>query len=104
MVDGMFMRCHWSAQAEIGIGALIATLGTALMIFSSPKIRLELTIRIFLSDILTMLIPYAIIGGCAMHSMACRKITFRAITVISILLLITGAANSLYLTRKKPAP
>jgi hypothetical protein len=102
VVDGMYMKCHWSARAEIGIGGpLIAGLGIALLFFANPKIRLGLTIGIFLSGVLALLIPHALIGGCVMHSMPCRKITFPAITVISILLLIAAALNGLYLARKK---
>jgi hypothetical protein len=102
VVDGMFMKCHWSARAEIGVGGpLIAGLGIALIVFANPKIRLGLTIGIFLSGVLALLIPHALIGGCVMHSMPCRKITFPAITVISILLLISMALNALYLARKK---
>jgi hypothetical protein len=95
------MKCHWSAQAEIGVGALIAALGAALVIFANPQARLGLTIGAFLSGILALLIPHVLIGGCPMHSMACRKITFPAITVISILLLAGMALNALYLIRKK---
>jgi hypothetical protein len=98
--DGGFMRCHWSAQAEIGVGGLIAALGIALVFFANPQHRLGLTIGIFLSGVLALLIPHTLIGGCSMHSMACRKTTFPAITVISILLLIGMALNALYLTRK----
>jgi hypothetical protein len=102
VVDGMYMKCHWSARAEIGIGGpLIAGLGIALIFFANPKIRLGLTIGIFLSGVLALLIPHALIGGCVMHTMPCRKVTFPAITVISILLLIAAALNTLYLARKK---
>ncbi|MDR0709640.1 MAG: DUF4418 family protein [Spirochaetaceae bacterium] len=101
VVENMFMKCHWSAQAEIGVGALIAALGIALVFFASSKIRLGLTIGIFLSGILALLIPHALIGGCSIHSMACRKIAFPAITVISILLLIGSAIYTFYLSRKK---
>jgi len=96
-----FMKCHWTAQAEIGIGALIAALGIALTLFAAPKTRLGLTIGILLSGILALLIPHVLIGGCAMESMPCRKIAFPAITVISILLLIGGAFYTLHLARKK---
>ncbi|MDR2304152.1 MAG: DUF4418 family protein [Treponema sp.] len=97
----VFMKCHWSAQAEIGAGALIAALGIALVIFASAETRLGLTIGVFLSGVLALLIPHALIGGCSMPSMPCRKISFPAITVIGILLLIGAALNALYLTRKK---
>jgi hypothetical protein len=97
----MFMKCHWSAQAEIGVGVLIAALGLALVFFANTKTRLGLTVGIFLSGVLALLIPHALIGGCSMHSMPCRKTTFPAITVISILLLTATVLNAVYLARKK---
>ena len=101
MMGGNFMQCHWSAQAEIGVGAVIAALGIALIFFADAKIRIGLTIGIFLSGILALLIPHILIGGCPMDSMDCNKITFSALTVISILLLIGMAFNAFYLFRKK---
>jgi hypothetical protein len=97
----MIMKCHWSAQAEISVGAVIAALGIALIVFANPKIRLGLTIGIFLSAVLALLIPHVLIGGCVNHTMPCRKITFPAITVISILLLAGMAFNAFYLSRGK---
>jgi hypothetical protein len=101
VIGDMVMKCHWSAQAEIGIGLLIAALGIALVIFANPRVRFGLTIGVFLSGVLALLIPHALIGGCVMHNMPCRKITFPALTVISILLLIIAVFNGLYLARKK---
>ncbi|MDR0601831.1 MAG: DUF4418 family protein [Treponema sp.] len=96
------MKCHWSARAEIGIGGpLIAVLGIGLVFFADPKIRLGLSIGIFLSGVLALLVPHALIGGCVNHTMPCRKIAFPAITVIGVLLLATTALNALYLARKK---
>jgi hypothetical protein len=101
VMGDMIMKCHWSAQAEIGVGALIAALGIAFIVFANPKTRLGLTIGIFLSAVLALLIPHVLIGGCANHTMSCQKITFPAITVISILLLIGAALTALYLARRK---
>jgi hypothetical protein len=101
MKDGGFMKCHWSAQAEIGTGALIAALGIALTVFGSPKTRLGLLIGVFLSGVLALLIPHALIGGCGMHTMACRKVAFPAITALSILLLMGAGIYTAHLIRKK---
>jgi hypothetical protein len=100
-MGGMKMKCFWTARAEIGAGSLIAALGIALIIFASPKVRLGLAIGVFLSGVLALLIPHALIGGCPMHTMACRKIAFPAITVISILLLAGAGFYTAYLARKK---
>jgi len=97
----MFMKCHWSAQAEIGAGAVIALLGIALIVFACDKIRLGLVIGIFLSGINALLIPNALIGGCPMDSMACRKIAFPAITVISIILLIGAGIYIVVLAKQQ---
>jgi hypothetical protein len=99
--SGDFMKCHWTAQAEVGIGALIVALGIALTLFASHKIRLGLVIGIALSDILALLVPHVLIGGCSMPSMQCRKIAFPAITAISILLLVGAGLYAVYLARKK---
>jgi hypothetical protein len=96
-VGDRIMKCHWSAQAEIGAGALIAALGIALILFADPLARLGLAIAVFLSGVFALIIPHGLIGGCSMPSMACRKIAFPALTVIIILLLITTAVNLLYL-------
>jgi len=100
-MDEMPMKCYWSAQAEIGIGAVIAALGIALIVFTCARIRLGLVIGILLSGINALLIPYVLIGGCTMHTMPCRKIAFPAITVISLLLLIGAGIYTVYLAREK---
>jgi hypothetical protein len=97
-----FMKCYWSARAEIGVGVVIAALGIALIVFTCVKIRLGLVIGILLSGINALLIPHALIGGCPMDTMPCRKIAFPAITVISILLLI-GAGIYIFVLSKQKA-
>jgi hypothetical protein len=99
MENGGFMKCHWSAQAETGVGALIAALGFALTVFAAPKTRLGLVIGVFFSGVLALLIPHALIGGCGMHTMACRKIAFPAITVVSVLLLAGAGLYGFYLIK-----
>jgi len=97
----MIMKCHWSARAEIGVGAVIAIFGIALIIFTCKGIRLGFVVGILLSGIHALLIPYALIGGCPMHTMPCRKIAFPAITVISILVIVLAGLYTIYLARKK---
>jgi hypothetical protein len=100
MEDG-FPRCFWSARAEIGIGMLIAVLGITLLIFAETKVRLGLTIGVFFSSIITLCIPHALIGGCGMMTMACRRVAFPALTIIGIVLLVGSALNSFYLLSKE---
>ena len=98
--DPNIMRCHWTAQAEIGIGGIIALLGIAMFIFADIKIRLGLSIGILLSGICALLVPHVLIGGCSTASMACNTTAFPAITVISILLLAGVLINIIHSLRK----
>jgi len=86
-----FPRCHWSARAEIGIGFLIAALGVCMIVFTETKTRLGLSIGVFLSGIIALSIPHALIGGCGMMAMQCRKVAFPALTVESVVLLVFSA-------------
>jgi hypothetical protein len=99
----VWMKCHWSVQAEIGVGALIAALGITLLAFRSKETRLGLSAAAFLSAVLALLIPHALIGGCPMATMPCQAVTFPAISVFSILVLIFSAGNVLYLGRRVKA-
>ncbi|MDR2495456.1 MAG: DUF4418 family protein [Spirochaetaceae bacterium] len=102
--DGGFMKCHWTAQAEIGAGALTAVLGAALVFFSSVKIRLGLAIGVVLFAMSALLYPHALIGGCGMHTMPCRTTAFPALTVVGILTIAVGALYIAYLTHPPSAP
>ena len=94
------MKCHWTAQAEIGIGIIIFLLGISLVIFKDIRIRLGLSIGIFLSGVYALLLPHMLIGGCIMPSMPCHTTAFPAITVICIVLLVSISFNLFFIFRK----
>jgi hypothetical protein len=96
-----FPHCHWSAQAEIGIGLLIAALGACMIVFTDPKTRLGLVIGTFLASIIALAVPHFLIGGCGMMTMQCRKIAFPALTVESVVLLVFSAVMAVYIEMKK---
>ena len=92
--------CHWSARAEIGIGMLVAALGICFIVFNDSKTQLGLMIGVFLSSIIVLFIPHALIGGCEMKSMACHRVAFPALTVESVL--VFSALIIVCLEMKKP--
>ena len=100
--DG-YPHCHWSAQAEIGMGFLIAALGICMIVFNDPKTHLGLSIGIFLAGFITLFIPHVLIGGCGMMTMQCRKVAFPAITAESVVLLVFSAIIAVYIEMKKPS-
>ena len=86
--DSHTMVCHWTAQAEIGIGIVIALLGITLVIFTDIRIQLGLSIGIFLSGIYALLVPHLLIGVCATPSMPCNTTAFPTITILCVFLLV----------------
>jgi len=98
-----FPHCHWSAQAEIGIGLLIVALGACMIVFTDVKTRLGLLIGISLASIIALAIPNTLIGGCGMMSMQCRKVAFPALTIESVVLLVFSAVIITVVTIKKPS-
>jgi len=98
-----YPHCHWSAQAELGMGFLIAALGICMIVFTDHKTHLGLLIGIFLTGIIALFIPHALIGGCGMMTMQCRKVAFPAITAESVVLLVFSAVIAVYIEMKKPS-
>jgi hypothetical protein len=86
-----YPHCHWSAQAEIGMGFLIVALGVCMIVFTDQKTRLGLLVGIFFAGIIVLSIPNMLIGGCGMMSMQCRKVAFPALTAESVALLVFSA-------------
>ena len=96
-----YPTCHWTAQAVLAFGFLIAALGLCMIVFMDIKIHLGLIIAIFFSGIAVLFIPHGLIGGCEMMTMACRKIAFPAITIIDAILLALSAAYTVFIVVKK---
>jgi len=99
--DG-YPRCHWSGQAEIGLGFLIAALGACMVVFTDPKTHLGFSIGVFMAGIIALFIPNALIGGCGMMTMQCRKVAFPALTAESVVLLVFVAVTTVYIAMKNP--
>ncbi|MDR2137366.1 MAG: DUF4418 family protein [Synergistaceae bacterium] len=96
-----FMTCHWTAQAEIGVGMFIALLGLFLLCCPVKDVRLGVTVGIFGAGVLSLLFPHVLIGGCRMETMACRTVAFPTLSVLGVLTLAGSAANLCYLSRRR---
>ena len=94
-------QCYWSSQALLGMGMLIAALGICLFIFIDSNTQIGLLIGVFLSSIVAIGIPNAIIGGCSAPAMACRRVAFPVVTVICIILLVFTVVMLFTANRKK---
>jgi len=99
--SGALPLCHWSAQAELGMGMLVAALGLCFIIFSDPKTQQGFAIGIFLTGIIVLGIPHALIGGCAVKTMACHRVAFPALTVEGVILLAYSAFMVVFFEMKE---
>jgi hypothetical protein len=99
--DGTFPLCHWTAQAEIGLGMLVTALGFCFIIFSDLNTQLGLAIGIFMTGIIVLGIPHALIGGCAVKTMFCRRVAFPALTIEGVVLLVYSAFLVVYIEKAK---
>jgi hypothetical protein len=97
-----FPRCHWSAQAEIGMGLLIVALGACMIVFTDTKTHLGLIIGVFMASIIALAVPNFLIGGCGSLTMKCRKVAFPALTVESVVLLVFSAIMVTIILIQKP--
>lgn len=97
MTNNTVMKCHWTAQTEIGIGVLIVLIGVILFVFKSIQIRLGLSLALILIGLLALLIPTVLIGVCNSKNMTCRLLSQPALALLSSIVITTSSANVFYL-------
>ena len=91
------MKCHWTAQAELGIGLCIAILGILLILLASRQIRIGISIAIMLNAIIVIIIPNTLIGVCNSIHMNCHTLTLPALNLLGAFTLLIAAINVWYL-------
>jgi CHASE2 domain-containing sensor protein len=98
---GSYTLCHWTAQAELGMGMIIAALGFCLIVFNDPKTQIGITIGILLVSIMVIGLPYALLGGCTDSAMPCKRVAFPALAVEGAILLVYSIIVLVYNEMKK---
>lgn len=91
--DGKFMKCRWTAQAELGLGLSIVFLGVVLLLFAARQLRIGISIGVFINSILVLLIPNVLIGVCGSVDMNCRILTLPALSILGVLSALIAALN-----------
>lgn len=101
----LFMKCHWTAMAELLVGMLIVCDGILMIGFKKDQTRLALSIMLFLFGLSVLLIPTVVIGMCETAAMACRVGTEPALIVAGVTTMVAGIGNifSLSSSLKKEA-
>ncbi|NMW80626.1 DUF4418 family protein [Mobiluncus mulieris] len=95
-----WMKCHWTAQASLGIGIVIALLGV-LIFFGDPRMRIGLNLAVVLNSALELAIVHFLIGMCGNPEMHCNALTKPTLSLLSVLTLILGAVFA-YLDFRRP--
>lgn len=98
-----FMKCHWTAQAEIGVGVVIALIGLCMLLIKSALIRLGLSLSLIIITLLVAALPTVLIGVCPGEMMDCHIGTLPALLLLSAILLIVAIVNAIYLKRHSMA-
>lgn len=89
----LYMKCHWTAMAELLVGGLIIFDGILLVAFKKYETRLALSILQFLLGVSVLLIPTLLIGMCETAAMACRVGTEPGLIVVSAIIMAVSIVN-----------
>ncbi len=84
------MACHYTAQAELGIGAAIAVLAV-IGLFVDGKVRAGISITNIMLGVLTIAVPTMLIGVCKGAMMHCHMVTMPVLIVLGALLIVVSA-------------
>jgi len=93
------MKCHWMAKAEMGVGLVILAEGILSMILSDEKTRLGFSLAAMLMGILTLALPYVLIGVCKNPHMACVALTRPALTICGIAVILVSGLSAFSLKK-----
>lgn len=84
------MKCFWTAQAEVGLGALAVVAGLLLILSRQQETRRMLGIVVASLGILVLLTPTNLIGMCMSPDHPCRVGTEPFLILMGVVLLIVG--------------
>jgi hypothetical protein len=90
----LYMKCHWTAMAELLVGILIIFDGILIVGFTKYETRAALSIMLFLLGLAVVLIPTVVIGMCETVTMACRIGTKPALIVSGVITMLVGLGNT----------
>lgn len=99
--DGTFMLCHWAGQAVFGMGIVLTVISVIVLIFGDGRAAAGASLSTFALAVLTALTPELLIPLCKMPTMQCHTAMRPAVIVISALIAVTAAVNSVIILKRK---
>ncbi len=89
------MRCHWTVQTEMILGALIIVVGLFQFFAKSQNERRSLSLQVAFMGLVVVLIPLFIIPTCTDPEMACNIGTKPAILILGGITFMEGLYGGL---------
>lgn len=101
--DGSWMLCHWTGEAVVGAGVVLACLA-GIRFFASPSMKQGIDISMLLLTVLTTLLPGHLLPLCKMATMPCHVLFQPAVIFIAVFLALALAADIFWQRKKDKAP
>lgn len=93
------MKCHWSAQSEIGLGIPLVGVGAVLAFSNRKTTLLGISILGILLGAMVITVPNALIGTCGMATHICNTAMKPALNVLGGLA-VAGSLGGMVLARR----
>ena len=97
--DGSWMTCHWAGQALMGIAAALLAIAVMHLVIPRAHVKLGLALAMIPISVLALVLPDHLIDLCMMETMHCHTVMEPAVTVLSLLNIMTAGAD-IYVYRK----
>ena len=97
--DGSWMTCHWAGQALIGIAAALLAIAVMHLVIPRIQVKIGLSLAMIPVSVLAFAVPDHLIDLCMMETMHCHTVMEPAVTVLSLLNIMTAGAD-IYVYRK----
>ena len=98
--DGSWMTCHWAGQALTGIAAVLVAIAALHLVIPRAQVKMGLALAMIPLSVLAFVLPDHLIDLCMMETMHCHTVMEPAVTVLSLLNIMTAGAD-IYVYRKK---
>ncbi len=95
------MKCHWSAQAEIAVGAPLVAVGAILPFSRRKDMTRSLSVLGIVLGGVALALPYSLIGTCGMPTMLCNTAMKPALTALGSVAVVGGLGVMLSASRMK---
>ena len=100
--DGSWMLCHWTGEAVVGAGVVLACLA-GIRFFVSSSVKQGIDISMLLLTVLTALLPGHLLPRCKIATMPCHVLFQPAVILIAGFLAVALAADILWRRKKDKA-